>query len=93
MFDMKVAAVWFLRRLYRERRWHGSGAPAVAPRRVHDVDDAGRECGGQGLRDDRAGRGPGEDLDLAGRVDEHVLEAGGLHALLQEAHDLPGRQR
>ena len=46
----------------------GGGGPG----RVDDVDDDGRECAREGVGDDGAGRGPGKDLDLTGRVQQHV---------------------
>jgi hypothetical protein len=65
-------------------RGRGEGAPAgvehVAHERrgrggargVEDVGDDGGERARDGVGDDRAGRGPGEDLDLAGRVEEDM---------------------
>jgi len=48
------------------------GCWSCCTRGVDDVGDAGREGGSYGVGDDRAGSGPGEDLDLARSVDEDV---------------------
>ena len=50
-----------------------AGTRLVA-RRVDDVGNDGRETRRQRAEDDLARRAPDEDLDLARRVDEHVLD-------------------
>ena len=41
-------------------------------RRVDDVGDKGGEARGDGVGNDGARGGPGEDFDLPGRVENHV---------------------
>jgi hypothetical protein len=53
---------------------------------VDHVSDHGRESGGEGFRHYGSGRGPREDLDLPGRVDDDVVELVG--ALLNQGDHL-----
>jgi hypothetical protein len=60
------------------------------PGRVHHVGHHGGEAAGEELGDDGARSGPGEDLDLAGRVHDDVAQRR-VARLLAQRNDLWGR--
>jgi hypothetical protein len=63
--------------------------PLPSPGRVHDVGHNCREAAREELRDHLAAGGPGENLDLAGRVRNYVMQRR-LPRLLAQRDDLDG---